>query len=209
MESLSTTFTKNNYRQPKDKVAFIEKRKVAKKATNQLIYKYSDGGRTEAGFPVGRAGDCVTRAIAIATKIPYMEVYQHMADQNKEEGRRNTADSGVADSVWKAYLTDKGWRRAVIEDVVESLPSWLEFLQAEGYTEDQFKSLSSSKRDKLSNQYFYFTGGFLNEGSLKKYPNAIFRISKHVVAAVDGIVNDSYDCIGSGKKSIYEVWVKS
>ena len=34
---------------------------------------YSDGGRAAAGYK-GDAGDCVTRAIAIATEIPYQEV---------------------------------------------------------------------------------------------------------------------------------------
>jgi hypothetical protein len=38
------------------------------------MFIYDDGGRTEAGFS-GDAGDCVTRAIAIATRQPYREVY--------------------------------------------------------------------------------------------------------------------------------------
>ena len=37
-------------------------------------WAYDDGGRAAAGFK-GEAGDCVTRAIAIATGRPYREVY--------------------------------------------------------------------------------------------------------------------------------------
>jgi hypothetical protein len=33
-------------------------------------FRYDDGGRKAAGFK-GRAGDCVTRAIAIAAQLPY------------------------------------------------------------------------------------------------------------------------------------------
>ena len=39
-----------------------------------MDWHYSDGGRATAGYK-GDAGDCVTRAIAIATEIPYQEVY--------------------------------------------------------------------------------------------------------------------------------------
>lgn len=36
-----------------------------------------DGGRAMAGF-IGYAGDCVTRAIAIATGLPYRQVYDDL-----------------------------------------------------------------------------------------------------------------------------------
>jgi hypothetical protein len=39
-----------------------------------MKYVYDDGGRLAAGFK-GKTGDCVTRAIAIATEKPYQEVY--------------------------------------------------------------------------------------------------------------------------------------
>ena len=35
---------------------------------------YDDDGRNAAGFR-GKAGDCVARSIAIATRLPYREVY--------------------------------------------------------------------------------------------------------------------------------------
>jgi len=41
---------------------------------NSFGFVYNDGGRKEAGFN-GYTGDCVIRAIAIATGKPYREVY--------------------------------------------------------------------------------------------------------------------------------------
>ena len=40
-------------------------------------FKYNDGGRELAGYK-GKTGDCVTRAIAIATGKPYQEVYDNL-----------------------------------------------------------------------------------------------------------------------------------
>ncbi len=42
-----------------------------------MRYRFDDGGRTAAGFQ-GQTGDCVTRAIAIATGKPYREVYDEL-----------------------------------------------------------------------------------------------------------------------------------
>ena len=39
-----------------------------------MKFNFNDGGRAAAGFK-GQAGDCVTRAIAIATGLPYRQVY--------------------------------------------------------------------------------------------------------------------------------------
>lgn len=42
-----------------------------------MKFTFNDGGRKEAGFK-GETGDCVTRAIAIATEKPYQEVYDNL-----------------------------------------------------------------------------------------------------------------------------------
>ena len=41
-----------------------------------------DGGRAKAGYR-GEAGDCVSRALAIATGRPYLEAYAALAEANK------------------------------------------------------------------------------------------------------------------------------
>lgn len=71
-----------------------------------------DGGRAAAGFK-GTTGDCVTRAVAIASGLPYPEVYkalsQGMGNQRKSKGR--TARNGVTTSrKWfKDYMRSMGF----------------------------------------------------------------------------------------------------
>lgn len=65
---------------------------------------YTDGGRAEAGFK-GDAGDCVTRAIAIATETPYIEVYKAL----HAAGGKSPRD-GVNPKVSRAYLETRGWK---------------------------------------------------------------------------------------------------
>lgn len=73
--------------------------------TASLPFQFNDGGRAAAGFR-GRTGDCVTRSIAIASGLPYAEVYaamaQGMGDQRKSKGR--TARNGV--SVSRKWFKD-------------------------------------------------------------------------------------------------------
>ena len=41
------------------------------------MFKYDDGGRSEAGFK-GHAGDCTVRSVAVATQRPYQEIYDEV-----------------------------------------------------------------------------------------------------------------------------------
>lgn len=73
----------------------------------------NDGGRAAAGFS-GTAGDCVTRAIAIATQLPYSEVYDALNDAAQRErprtGRkRSSARTGVHKPTIRRFLASIGW----------------------------------------------------------------------------------------------------
>src|SRR5262249_17881728 len=87
----------------------------------------NDGGRRRSGFGRGKTGDCVVRAIAIATRKPYREVHDALtlaAGPHAAAGasayarlvrrhgrvRHFHADHGVADEVYGPYLADLGWR---------------------------------------------------------------------------------------------------
>jgi hypothetical protein len=64
-----------------------------------MKHVYDDGGRAVAGFK-GKTGDCVTRAVAIASGLPYAEVYDRLAEGNKgqrqsKHSRRKTKSFGV------------------------------------------------------------------------------------------------------------------
>lgn len=74
----------------------------------------NDGGRAAAGFK-GKTGDCVTRAIAIATGKPYREVYDALNQMGKSERigvrKRGTSSSrdGVYKQTFRRYLKSLGW----------------------------------------------------------------------------------------------------
>lgn len=73
-----------------------------------IHWDYNDGGREAAGFK-GEAGDCVTRAIAIATGMDYREVYNELARREAEKTGTRSARNGISKDVMKAYLADLGW----------------------------------------------------------------------------------------------------
>lgn len=79
-----------------------------------MQFVYNDGGRAAAGFK-GQTGDCVTRAIAIATGLPYQQVYDalnHLGQQEritKRKKGRSNARTGVYKPTKRQYLESLGW----------------------------------------------------------------------------------------------------
>lgn len=79
-----------------------------------MIWIANDGGRTAAGYR-GKTGDCVTRAIAIASELPYQEVYDALNNMAQSERltktrpRRSSARTGVHRRVYQAYLLSLGF----------------------------------------------------------------------------------------------------
>lgn len=70
-----------------------------------MEWLYDDGGREAAGFR-GDAGDCGTRAVAIATGQDYRVVYDALAELNGKSVR-----DGTPRKVMDAYLIGQlGWR---------------------------------------------------------------------------------------------------
>jgi len=79
-----------------------------------MTYVYDDGGRAAAGYK-GETGDCVVRAIAIATALPYQEVYDNINEIAKGErtGKRKRGKSNARLGVYKGtirkYMEALGW----------------------------------------------------------------------------------------------------
>ena len=75
-----------------------------------MRYHYNDGGRRDAGFK-GETGDCVTRAIAIATGTRYRQVYRELTELTKSMtgGLETSVASGCSNAVAHRYLIDLGW----------------------------------------------------------------------------------------------------
>ena len=79
-----------------------------------MKWEYDDGGRADAGFK-GYTGDCVVRAISIATRLPYQSVYDtvNVLAQDEKPSRRRKARSsartGVHRITYQRFLEDLGW----------------------------------------------------------------------------------------------------
>ena len=75
------------------------------------MYIYDDGGRSKAGYK-GIAGDCVTRAVSIASELPYKSVCKSLALVNKKSSGIKSARNGVhVKSKWyKDYMTSLGFK---------------------------------------------------------------------------------------------------
>ena len=76
--------------------------------------KLTDGGRKSAGYK-GDVGDCVIRAIAIATEQDYQTVYDEIARRVKGlrllRERNRPVSRGVPPKVYKSYLAELDWER--------------------------------------------------------------------------------------------------
>lgn len=136
-----------------------------------MKFQYDDGGRSAAGFK-GTTGDCVCRAIAIATSAPYREVYDAInalardERMTKRHRRRSSARNGVARSSYDPYLRSRGW---------EWVPT---MTVGSGCT-------------------VHLRADELPSGRL------IVRVSKHILAVIDGVIHDTHDDQRGGTRCVY------
>lgn len=149
----------------------------------QLSFAYNDGGRAESGFR-GDVGDCVVRAIAIATGLPYIKVYQDLKQRNKEyaETRRtrraktllrkgSSPRDGNFREIYEEYLKDLGWT----------------FTPTMGFGTGCTVHL---RKDELPS-------GIL-----------ICRVSRHLVTVIEGEINDTYNPSRGGTRCVYGYYRK-
>ena len=80
-----------------------------------MKFHFNDGGRIAAGYK-GSAGDCVVRSVAIATGLPYQEIYDLVNKLSARErtGKRKRGTSNARTGVHKSairWLTESlGWK---------------------------------------------------------------------------------------------------
>lgn len=129
-----------------------------------IAFTKDDGGRADAGFR-GAAGDCVCRSIAIATGLPYRDVYARLAAGNAAE--RQTKRSGRSSgkrSARNGIRTGRKW----FKDYMAELG---------------FVWVSTSGIGQQA--------AVLGEMALPSVP-VILSQRKHFRAVVDGVVRDTY-----------------
>jgi len=141
-------------------------------------FKENDGGRAAAGYK-GHADDCVCRAICIATGRPYQEVYDVLANGNatQRKGKRKKAkhEEGVRTAA-HGINSKRKW----FNDYMESLGLiWV-------------PTMFVGQGCKVH----------LKEEELPK-GRLVVSVSKHMVAVIDGIINDTHDCSRDGTRCVY------
>jgi hypothetical protein len=142
-------------------------------------FTYNDGGRSLAGYS-GDAGDCVTRAVAIASGLPYKEVYDFLAKGNASQragkyGKRSrSARNGVH--------TKRKW----FKDYMQSLGFvWVPTMQIGSGCKVHFRKEELPAKGRL-----------------------IVSLSKHYSTMIDGVINDTYDPSRNGTRCVYGYWIK-
>jgi hypothetical protein len=135
-------------------------------------WTYHDGGRAAAGYR-GTANDCVTRAISIATGLPYQQIYDALdeAGQNERQSKRrksgrSSARTGIYKPTTRRFLTNLGW-------------SWTPTMQ-----------IGQGCKTHLRREE-------LPAGRI------IVQVSKHVVAMIDGMIYDTHDPSRNGTRCVY------
>tara|TARA_R110000796_G_C14475700_1_gene426104 strand:+ start:129 stop:614 length:486 start_codon:yes stop_codon:yes gene_type:complete len=131
-------------------------------------FKYNDGGRELAGYK-GKTGDCVTRAIAIATGKPYQEVYDNLVlwakdysltrnDRVAKQIRRKGTSprNGVNKEVYRTYLQSLGWEWVTCNEIGQS-------------------------------EKVHLDASELPKGRI------ICKCSRHLTTMIDGVINDTYN----------------
>lgn len=140
-----------------------------------MNFIHNDGGRSAAGYK-GSAGDCVPRAIAIATGKPYQEVYDALFELNQNQrGRLRGAsprDGGTKKATIRKYMASIGWAFIPTMEIGSGCKVHL-------------------KAEELP------------KGRL------ITKLSGHLCAVIDGVINDTYDPSRDGTRCVYGYYQKS
>ncbi len=143
-----------------------------------MEWVYNDGGRKAAGRK-GDTGDCVTRAIAIATGLPYLEVYDVLAEGNKTQRRGKHDKKGRTRSASNGINTKRKW----FKDYMKSLG--FEWVAVMGIGTGCIMHLHPDE---------------IPMGTI------IAKVSRHYVAVIDGVVYDTYDPSRNGNRCVYGYW---
>ena len=79
-----------------------------------MKFTYNDGGREASGFYGKHKGDCVCRAISIATERPYSEIYAlilHFAKKERKARQKfSDPENGVRRTTSRKIMELLGWR---------------------------------------------------------------------------------------------------
>jgi hypothetical protein len=141
----------------------------------------NDGGRKAAGFK-GNAGDCVCRAIAIASGVPYKDVYRRLAEGNgtqRASKRQKRSKAGKVRTARAGIYTQRKWFR--------------DYMRELGFEWTATMTIGSGCRVNLRD-------GELPMGRL------VVNVSRHSAAVIDGVIHDTFDDQRGGARCVYGYW---
>ena len=143
----------------------------------ELDFEYNSGGR-EKYFEKEKVGDCVCRAISIATDTDYLEIYNKLNELAKKEhkGKRkrgiSSARNGVYRNTYDKLLKELGWTFIPLMEIGKGCKAHL-------------KANEIPMNDTI-----------------------ICRVSKHLVCVKNGVLNDTYNCSRGGTRCVYGYYIK-
>lgn len=129
-----------------------------------MEFHYNDGGRAAAGFK-GNAGDCVARAVAIASGRSYLEVYNALSAGCRGQRLTKRARKRKA-SARNGVNTGRKWFR--------------DYMRGMGFTWTPTMHIGTGCRVHLHE-------GELPAGRL------VVSLSGHLTAVINGVIHDTHD----------------
>jgi hypothetical protein len=143
------------------------------------MFQYNDGGRAAAGFK-GEAGDCVVRAIAIATQMSYREVYELVNEVAKESPKHRLIRSRGK----TRYMRRSSARDGVLKTDIRKVMARI------GWTWVPTMLIGSGCKVHLR-------ADELPTGRI------IVSVSKHLTALINGVIQDTHDPSRDGTRCVY------
>ena len=136
-------------------------------------FVHDDGGRALAGY-IGSAGDCVTRAVTIASGLDYSRVYDDLSAGSR--GQR---------------LSKRSKARVSARDGVNVNRKWFkDYMRALGF--EWVPTMAIGQGCSVHLTKAEMPGGRL-----------IACVSKHFTAMIDGVIYDTHDPRRDGTRCVY------
>jgi hypothetical protein len=174
-----------------------------------IPFVFNDGGRAASGFK-GEAGDCVTRAISIATGIPYQEVYDALNALGKSEHPklRHTRESYRARDSFVPSPAARRDRRLYRREYRAYVRP---HMAHDRITSARSGAFTESYKPYLLKLGWVWTPTMKVGSGCKVHLRAdelprgrlIVKVSRHLVAVIDGVIHDTHDCSRNGTRCVY------
>ena len=156
--------------------------RISNSRSQELGFELNDGGRELAGFK-GGAGDCVVRAIAIAAQLPYLQVYEDLRAANATYAdQRNDKLARLLNA--KGASPRNGNHRNVFHDYIV------------GHGFDWIPTMKLGAGCQV-----HLLASELPSGRL------IVKVSKHLTAVIDGVIQDTHNPSRGGSRCVYGYYI--